>query len=158
MHFSFDKLHQTTLSEPAVAGNMAPQASQLRVLGVGAGMTCVLHKECSSSFVLELDGSPLLMVDAVSGRQDQLDQCAAQQMTGPLCSSAWYMLLNTTKTRPFGSCPTHNRGLPLRVWSQHRPHLTECACYVGAGLWSSACCLAALWCPAPLDLHIPQSL
>jgi hypothetical protein len=36
------------------------------VLGVGAGSTCTHHGESSSSFMICLDGTPVLMLDVVS--------------------------------------------------------------------------------------------
>lgn len=37
-------------------------------LGVGAGKTTVFDGECSSAFLLCIDGTPVLLLDAVSGR------------------------------------------------------------------------------------------
>jgi predicted aminopeptidase len=54
----------------AAAGDAAAAQSQDRldvlVLGVGAGDTCVYHKEPGSSFMLRLNGTPVLMLDIVS--------------------------------------------------------------------------------------------
>jgi hypothetical protein len=38
---------------------------ELGVLGVGAGSTCTLYSEASSSFMICLDGDPVLMLDVV---------------------------------------------------------------------------------------------
>lgn len=40
-------------------------ALEVVVLGVGAGSTCTYYREASSSFMICLDGKPVLMLDVV---------------------------------------------------------------------------------------------